>query len=74
MGVQGRGGLVHQQHLRLHRQGPGNAQALLLAAGKAQALFFSRSFSSSQMAAPRRDFSTISSSFYLGADAVGAGP
>ena len=38
-----------------------------------RALFFSRSFTSSQMAAPRREFSTISSSFTLLADAVGPG-
>ena len=37
------------------------------------AFFFSRSFTSSQMAAPRRERSTISSSSGLAADAVGAG-
>ena len=35
--VQRRGRLVHQQHLRIHRQRPRNAQPLLLAAGKARA-------------------------------------
>ncbi|CAN3964914.1 Sugar phosphate isomerase/epimerase, partial [Dysosmobacter welbionis] len=35
-GVQGAGGLIHQQDLRLHCQGTGNAQPLLLAAGEAQ--------------------------------------
>src|SRR6516164_9780087 len=33
-GIEGRGRLVHQQHLRLHRQSPGDAQPLLLAAGE----------------------------------------
>ena len=35
-GVQGGGGLVHEQDVRLDGQGPGDAQALLLAAGQAQ--------------------------------------
>ena len=35
-GVQGARGLVEQQHLRLHRQGAGDAQALLLTAGQAE--------------------------------------
>ena len=35
-GVQGAGGFVHQQDLRLDRQCAGNAQALLLAAGHTQ--------------------------------------
>ena len=34
LGVQSRGGLVTQQHLRLGSQGPGNGNALLLSAGK----------------------------------------
>ena len=34
LGVQGRGGLVKQQHLRLHGQGPGDGHPLLLAAGQ----------------------------------------
>src|SRR6266567_5058970 len=34
-GVEGRAGLVHQQHLGLHGDGPGNAQALLLTTGEA---------------------------------------
>ena len=34
--IQSTGGLIHQQHVRLHRQRAGDAQALLLAAGKAQ--------------------------------------
>src|SRR5215469_6966640 len=33
-GVERRSGLVHQQHLRLDRQGAGDAEALLLAAGE----------------------------------------
>src|SRR5215470_18103508 len=33
-GIERRGRLVHQQHLRLHRQGPGNAEALLLPTGE----------------------------------------
>ena len=33
--IQGRAGLVHQQHLRLHRQGARDAQPLLLTAGEA---------------------------------------
>ena len=36
MGSRADGGLIHQQHFRLHRQGAGDAQALLLPAGKAQ--------------------------------------
>ena len=39
-GIQGGGGLVHQQDVGLHRQGPGDAQALLLAAGQAQGGLF----------------------------------
>ncbi len=35
-GVQGRAGLVQQDHLGLDRQHPGDAQALLLAAGELQ--------------------------------------
>jgi hypothetical protein len=35
--VECRARLIHQQHLRLNRNGPGNAQSLLLAAGKANA-------------------------------------
>ncbi len=38
-GVQGRGGLIHQENLRLHRQRPGDAQTLLLAAGQTQGAF-----------------------------------
>ncbi len=38
--VESAGGLVHQQHLRLHRQSPGDAQPLLLAAGQAQGRLF----------------------------------
>ena len=34
--VEGGGGLVHQQHFRVGRQGPGDAQPLLLAAGQVQ--------------------------------------
>ena len=36
-GVEGRAGLVHQQHLGLGGDGPGDAQPLLLAAGQAEA-------------------------------------
>ena len=36
MGVQCRGGLVHEQHFGLHGQGAGDAKALLLAARHAQ--------------------------------------
>ena len=39
-GVQGAGGLIHQQDFWLDSQGAGNAQALLLAAGKAQSALF----------------------------------
>ena len=39
-GVQCAGGLVHQQHFGLHRQCTGDAQTLLLAAGKAQRALF----------------------------------
>ncbi len=35
-GVQGRARLVHEDDLRLHGDGPGDAEALLLAAGEAQ--------------------------------------
>jgi hypothetical protein len=35
-GVQRRSGLVHQEHLGLHRQRPGDAQALLLTAREGQ--------------------------------------
>ena len=35
-GVQGRTGFIHQDDFGIDRQGPGDAQALLLAAGKAQ--------------------------------------
>ena len=28
------GGFIHQQHIRLHSQGPGDAKPLLLAAGR----------------------------------------
>ena len=38
-GVQGGGRFVHQQNFRLHRQGAGNAQTLLLAAGHSQRAF-----------------------------------
>ena len=34
-GVQGGSGFVHQKDFRFHRQGPGDAQTLLLSAGKA---------------------------------------
>ena len=34
-GVKGRAGLIHEQYLRLDRQCPGDAQALLLSAGQA---------------------------------------
>ena len=39
-GVQGRGGLVHQQDLGPHSQRPGNAQPLLLTAGEPQGALF----------------------------------
>ena len=39
-GVQCAGGLVHQQHLGLDRQCPGNAKTLLLPAGKAKGALF----------------------------------
>ena len=39
-GVQGAGGLVHQQHFGLDSQGAGDAQPLLLAAGQAQGALF----------------------------------
>ena len=39
-GVQSAGGLIHQQDFGLDSQGAGNAQALLLAAGKAQSTLF----------------------------------
>ncbi len=39
-GIQGTGGLVHEQHLWLHGQGPGDAQPLLLAPGEAQGVLF----------------------------------
>ena len=38
--VQRAGGLVHQKHIGVHSQCPGNAKALLLAARKAQGAFF----------------------------------
>ena len=38
--IQGAGGFVHQQDLRFHRQSPGNAETLLLTAGKTQRRFF----------------------------------
>ena len=34
LGVQGAGGLVQDQHARVAQQGPGDGQALLLAAGE----------------------------------------
>jgi len=37
--VQSRGGLIHQQHFRVHGQRARNAQALLLSAGEAGAGF-----------------------------------
>ena len=39
-GVKGRGGLVHEQHRGLHRQGSGDAEPLLLTAGHAQGVLF----------------------------------
>ena len=38
-GIEGRGGLVHQQDFRVDGQGAGDAEALLLAAGEAGAGF-----------------------------------
>ena len=37
--IQCRRRLIHQNHLRLHRKGPCNAQSLLLSAGKSQSTF-----------------------------------
>ena len=72
MGSSAEVGVIHQEHLRLHCQRSGDAEPLLLPAGHAQgALVFSRSLHSSQMAASRRDFSTMSSSFALEWTAVG---
>ena len=34
LGVEGRGGLVEEHQLRVHRQGPGDGDPLLLAAGE----------------------------------------
>ncbi len=43
-GVEGAGGLVHQQDFGLDSQSPGDAQALLLAAGEAQRALFQAVF------------------------------
>jgi len=37
-GIQRTGRLIHQQHIRFHRQRPRNAQPLLLTAGKSQGI------------------------------------
>jgi len=54
--------LVHQDDARLNGDGAGDAQALLLAAREADAAGVQASFTSSHRAAPRRLFSTTSSS------------
>ena len=58
--VEGRARLVHQQHLGLHREGPRDAQPLLLAARRGSTPDLSRSsFTSSHRAAWRSARSTV---------------
>src|SRR5215211_3944420 len=56
--VEGRGGLVHQDHVGGDGDGPGDAEPLLLAAGEGEGVLLSLSLTSSHRAARRRDRST----------------
>ena len=68
-GSKRRTGLVHQDDLRIDGDRPGDAQPLVLPAGKPQRRSCSRSLTSSQSAERRRLFSTASSSTLAIADA-----